>query len=179
LRGILLEQSGRLRDAEEQYSLANQLQPSYVTWSILAACYKRQGRREAEIDAWKHAIDFSPDPSVALLSLGYAELDDHNPQQALQAFNKAMSGLPRQPGSTNSSFQASLAHGRALAWSALGDLKQAVSCEEETVRLAPDSYDDWLYLADLYDREGRITESQQARQRAAASRLQRPSDLQP
>jgi Tfp pilus assembly protein PilF len=54
-----------------------------------------------------------------------------------------------------------------------------VSCEEETVRLAPDSYDDWLYLADLYDREGRITESQQARQRAAASRLQRPSDLQP
>ncbi len=74
---------------------------------------------------------------------------------------------------------ASLAHGRALAWSALGDLKQAVSCEEETVRLAPDSYDDWLYLADLYDREGRITESQQARQRAAASRLQRPSDLQP
>jgi tetratricopeptide (TPR) repeat protein len=175
LRGILLEQSGRLRDAEEQYSLANKLQPSYVTWSILAACYKRQGRWEAEIDAWEHAIDFSPDPSIALLSLGYAELDAHNPRQALQAFDQAMSGLSRQPGSTDSSFLASLAHGRALAWSALGDLKHAVSCEEETVRLAPERYDDWLYLANLYDREGRITESQRARQRAAASR----SSLQP
>lgn len=189
LRGMLLEDAGRLREAEEQYILATKLQSNAATWSTLAELYERQGQLPAEIDAWEHAIDLSPQPTwtsfartklcFALLSSGYADLDAHRPRGALRAFDQATSNLPPQPKSTDSPLLANLAHGRALAWVALGDLKQAVSFEEETVRLAPDRYGDWLYLANLYDREGRLTEAQQARQRAAASQRQEPSRLQP
>ena len=66
---------------------------------------------------------------------------------------------------------ANVAHGRSMAWSLLGDLKRAVLSEEETVRLQPGRYEDWLYLANLYDRQQRFEDSQRARERAAAIRL--------
>ncbi len=172
LRGNLLEEAGKLRDAEEQYLSAARLGNNGANWSKLAALYHREGRSLPEIDAWEHAVDLVPDPALPLLSLGYADLNAHKPREALQAFDRAMSSRPAQPATTDSSFLANLAHGRVLAWAALGDLKRAVSFEEETVRLAPDRYDDWLYLANLYEREGRAREAQEARGRAAAIRAQ-------
>ncbi len=182
LRGMLLEDAGGLREAEEQYLLATKLESNAATWSTLAELYERQGQLKAEIDAWQHAVDLSPEPTytglarsklcLALLSQGYADLDGHEPRLALKAFDQLTSNLPPQPPSNDSSLLATVAHGRALAWNALGDLKEAVSFEEETVRLAPDRYDDWLYLANLYEREGRVREAQQARERAAAIRGQ-------
>jgi len=169
LRGNLLEEMGRLREAEGQYLLATNLEHHGATWSALAELYHREGRLPEEIEAWEHAVDLARDPSLALLSLGYAYLGAQRPRQALQAFDHALSGLPGEPERTDASYLANLAHGRALAWSALGDLKSAVSFEEETLRLSPDRSDDWLYLASLYERQGRLAEAQQARQRAAAS----------
>jgi cytochrome c-type biogenesis protein CcmH/NrfG len=60
-----------------------------------------------------------------------------------------------------------VAHGRAAAWEALGDLQHAVSLAEETVRLRPSNSEDWLMLANLYDREQRFEDGQRARERAA------------
>jgi len=179
LRGMLLENAGRLRDAEENYVFATKREPNAATWSTLAELYHKEGRLPGEVEAWSHAIDLLPPTMtdmaraklcLALLSLGYADLDAHNPRQALKAFDQATASLARQSASADTSFLANLAHGRALAWSALGDLKSAVSFEEETLRLSPDRHDDWLYLANLYERQGRLGEAQQARQRAAASR---------
>jgi len=181
LRGMLLENAGRLPDAEQNYVLAAKGEPNAATWSALADLYHREGRLPAEVEAWGHAIDLLPPTMtdmarsklcLALLSLGYADLDGHRPHEALHAFDQAISSLTGQSAGTDASFLANLAHGRALAWSALGDLKSAVSFEEETVRLSPERRDDWLYLADLYQRQGRLAEAQQARQRAAASRSQ-------
>jgi tetratricopeptide (TPR) repeat protein len=172
VRGNLLEEAGRLRDAEEQYLLAARLGNNGANWSKLAALYHREGRLLPEIDAWEHSVDLMPDPGLTLLSLGYADLKANRPRQALQAFDRAMSSQPAQTATADSSFMANLAHGRALAWTALGDVKRAVSCEEETVRLAPDRYDDWLYLASLYERQRRTREAQAARERAAAIRAQ-------
>jgi tetratricopeptide (TPR) repeat protein len=171
LRGNLFEEEGNPRDAEHQYRVAAGLEPNGATWYALASLYHREGKLTSEIDAWKHVIELTSDPSFALLSLGYADLDAHQPREALNAFERAIGSLPPQAATSgDKSFSANVAHGQALAWSALGDLRKAVLSEEETLRLSPDRYDDWLYLANLYEREGRPGDAQQARERASALR---------
>ncbi|MGD0416994.1 MAG: tetratricopeptide repeat protein [Terriglobales bacterium] len=177
LRGNLFEDAGNLRDAEQQYLLAAGLEPNAATWSALAALYHREGKQASEIDAWEHAIDLLPKTGLALLSLGYADLDAHRPREALNAFERAIAGLPSPaPTSGDNSFFANVAHGRALAWSALGNLQRAISFEEETVRLAPDRSDDWIYLANLYDQAGRPEDARKAREHAATNQ---PLNLKP
>ena len=74
-----------------------------------------------EIDAWEHASALLPYPAPELLALGYAELAARHPQQALQEFDRAAASLPPTHERRESQrFFASLAHGRAMAWSALG-----------------------------------------------------------
>jgi tetratricopeptide (TPR) repeat protein len=177
LRGNLLQDAGNLRDAEQQYLLAAGLESNAATWSALAALYHREGKLTSEIDAWEHAIDLLPKTGLALLSLGYADLDVHRPREALDAFERAIASLP-SPAATSgdNSFFANVAHGRALAWSALGNLQRAISFEEETVRLAPDRSDDWIYLANLYNQAGRSEDARKAREHGTANQ---PQNLKP
>ena len=164
LRGNLLEEAGNFGEAEREYLLSAKLEPNGTTWSRLGAIYHRQDRLMEEIDAWEHASELLPYPAIVLLPLGYAELAAHRPQMALQAFDRAVGGLPPRGGNA---LLADVAHGRAAAWDALGDLQRAVSLAEETVRLRPTSSEDWLILAKLYDREQRFEDGRRARERAA------------
>jgi len=172
LRGNLFEEAGNLRDAEQQYLLAAGLEGNAATWSTLASLYHREGKLTSEVDALEHAIDFLPNPDSELLSLGYADLDAHRPREALDAFERAIASQPAQVAmSGDKSFVANVAHGRALAWSSLGNLQRAISFQEETVRLAPDRFDDWIYLANLYDQAGRSDDARKAREHATANQL--------
>ena len=164
LRGNLLEETSNLAEAENEYLSSLKLEQNGTTWSRLGAIYRRQGRLMEEIDAWEHASELLPYPAIVLLPLGYADLAAHRPEMALQAFDRAVAGLPPHGGNA---FLADLAHGRAAAWDALGDLPRAVSLAEETVRLRPSSSEDWLILAKLYEREKRFEDAQRARERAA------------
>jgi len=148
--------------------LSVKLEPNGTTWSRLGAIYHRENRLMEEIDAWEHASELLPYPAIALLPLGYANLAAHRPQKALQAFDRAVAGLPPQPSMAGGNgFLAEVAHGRAAAWDALGDLQRAVALAEETVKLRPGSSEDWLILANLYDREQRFEDGKRARERAA------------
>jgi tetratricopeptide (TPR) repeat protein len=122
----------------------------------------------AEIDAWERASDLLRYPAPELLALGYAEIAARRPQQALRAFDSAMASLPPGSAMAGNGLSANLAHGRAMAWSALDDLARAVSFAEETVRLRPERSDDWLALTILYEREQRFEDAKKARERAAA-----------
>jgi tetratricopeptide (TPR) repeat protein len=170
IRGNLLAQAGDLATAEQQYILANDLEPTGYSWATLAMFYGRQGRIAEKIDAWKHVVELAPISASAgaLLSLGNSYLEAQRPQDALQYFDEAASRLPGPPATEddNKSILANLAHGRALAWVALGDANRAISCEEEAVRLMPNKPEDWKMLADLYDRQGRHDAAQWARQRS-------------
>lgn len=177
LRGSLLEEAGNLHDAEQQYLLAAGLESHAAIWSALATLYQREGNLSSEINAWKHTIDLLPNPGLALLSLGYAELDVHQPHEALNAFEQAIATQPPRAATiADKSFFANAAHGRSVAWGALGNLQLAVSFEEETVRLAPDRSDDWIYLANLYDQAGRSEDARKAREHALANE---PMNLKP
>ena len=121
LRGNLFVEAGSLRKAEEQYLLSASLESNGTTWSALGAIYHRQGRLMEEIDAWEHASALLPYPAQELLALGYAELAARHPQKALEEFDRAAASLPPTHERRESQrFFAGLAHGRTMAWSALG-----------------------------------------------------------
>jgi hypothetical protein len=177
LRGNLLEEAGNLNGAEKEYRMSAALEPNGTTWSRLAVLYQREGRLMEEIDAWERASQLLPYPAAELLALGYAEIAARRPQQALQAFDRAVSNAPSRPGiGGNNTFFANVAHGRAMAWNARGDVRRAIPFAEETTRLRPERAQDWLELAELYDREQRFEDAKQARERAAAiNGAQKPS----
>jgi Flp pilus assembly protein TadD len=165
LRGNLLAEAGNLQGAEQQYLTAAELEGNAATWSALADLYHVEHRPAPEISAWEQAVERLPRPGLALLSLGYACLDAGRASDALHALDRAEKSMDSES-PTDTSFAANLAHGRSLAWNALGNLNKAVSFEEETVRLSPDRADDWLQLAQLYERQGRFADAQRARERA-------------
>ncbi len=169
LRATLLVEAGNTRDAEQHYRTAAALEPTVVSWVTLAQLYSSQGRLSAEIDAWERASELSPRPGVELLSLGYAYLDAQRPRDALQAFGRVVDNLPMQAATVDRNFfLARVAHGRAMAWTALGDFNRAATLQEETVRLAPDRSEEWLALAKLYERSARFDDARRARERAVA-----------
>jgi tetratricopeptide (TPR) repeat protein len=122
LRGNLLEEASNFSEAEREYLWSIKLEPNGTTWSRLGAIYHRQDQLKEEIDAWEHASELLPYPAIVLLRLGYAELAAHRPQMALQAFDRAVAGLPPHGGNA---LLADVARGRAAAWDALGDLQRA------------------------------------------------------
>lgn len=165
LRGKLLEEAGDLNSAEREYLRAAALEVNGATWSSLGALYHREGRSKDEIEAWQRAAGLLRVPDRELLALGYIELDAQKPRQALRAFDRC-ANLRSKP--DDNLFQAGLARGRARAWMALGDMNRAISFQEETVRLVPDSTLDWLELARLYDRDQKPHDAQRAWDRARA-----------
>lgn len=169
-RANLFVEAGDLRGAERQFLAAAALRPNGISWTKLAGIYEHQGRVNDAVQAWEHVAEIEDDPYLPLLSLGYDYLDAHRPKDALTAFDRALANVPAQPMvPVDKAFYANLAHGRAVAWNALGDVPRAIKFEEETVRLTPDRSDDWLLLARLYDSQGRIADAQRARERAASA----------
>ena len=168
-RADLLAQTGNWRDAEQHYLLAAALEPNAASWATLAKIYEQENRLPEATQAWEHAAELSPEPYIALLSLGYDYLDTRRPQDALKAFDRASTSVPARSetgGGGDPAFYANLAHGRAMAWKSLGDLKRAIAFEEQTVGITPDRSDDWLELANLYEQVGRSTDALRARERA-------------
>jgi Flp pilus assembly protein TadD len=165
MRGHMYQEAGNMREAEQDYLLATKLEPTLVApWSALAAFYQDTGRLPAAIDAWEHAAGVSRWPWDPLVSLGYADLQAHRPAQALAAFDGAANSLPaRYDLMVDNRFLANIAHGRARSCFYLGDLRRAISFEEEATRLLPDDADVWLQLAELYDRAGRTYDANRTR----------------
>jgi hypothetical protein len=170
LRGELLEEAGKSGAAESEYRSSVALEENGTTWVRLALLFQREGRLIEEVGAWKQASDLLPYPAYELVALGYAEIGLGEPRKALDALDSAVVSLPPS-GITGNALFSNVAHGRSLAWSLLGDLRRAISYEEATIRLRPERAEDWLYLANLYDRQQRFDDARHAREKAATLRL--------
>ncbi|HLY19702.1 MAG TPA: tetratricopeptide repeat protein, partial [Bryobacteraceae bacterium] len=171
-RGHMFQEAGDLKHAERDFLAATELEPALVApWSALAAYYEEQGRLTDAIGAWEKAARVSRWPWEPLENLGYADLKAHQPWKALAAFDGAAHSLPKHSELVvDYTFLANIAHGRARSWYRLGDLRRAISYEEDAARLLPGSADLWRQLAELYVVAGRRDDASEALARAGALR---------
>ena len=169
VRARLLLKKGLTGEAESEFRAAADLEDNSAIWLSLARMYRIQKRYPAAIDALKHAIEFSPRPFAALVTLGNVYIEAQAPKEALEAFDRAQKSLPNQPElAVGNTGLAELAQGRSLAWRKLGNLDSALAEQEESVRLDPNASSRWLQLADLYEKLGRSTDAEKARKQAAS-----------
>jgi tetratricopeptide (TPR) repeat protein len=169
LRALVLQQLGRATEAESEFRTSLVLEPSDESWFDFGLFYMTQKRYADAADIFRKSAEASSRPHEMWMMLGQADVQSHQPQAALEAFDKAVESSPFSEGSESlgASFNSLIAAGRASAWYQFGDLAQAVSFQEEAVRLAPGDAALWRGLADLYDVQGRTTKAAEARSHAA------------
>ena len=169
-RGLVLQETGRNADAESEFRASLNLEPSDEAWFDLGLFYMTQRRYGDAVEVFRQSAQTSSRPHEMWMMLGQAYLGMRQPQPALEAFDKAVESSPfRGEGeSLGAIFNSLIATGRAKAWFQLGDVAQAVSFQEEAVRLAPQDAKLWLGLANLYEVQGQISKAAGARMRGQA-----------
>jgi Flp pilus assembly protein TadD len=168
-RALVLEHTGRAAEAEAEFRTSIRIEPSDESWFDLGLFYMTQQRYADAVELFRRSAESSSRPHDMWMMLGQAYLQLNQPQPALVAFDKAEASSPFREGgeSLGAGFNSIVATGRAKAWYQLGDLAQAVSFQEEAVKLAPADAKLWLGLADLYDAQGRAAQAEQARSHVA------------
>ena len=108
-------------------------------------------------------------PDQVKIKLAQFYLHIQQPKLTLQTLDEALRSAPADAVAATGEgcLRFNVAQGRAAAWTALGDLKQATSFQEEAVRLGPESADAWSHLAKLYQRQGQFENEYRAQERAA------------
>ncbi len=167
-RALVLQQTGRPAEAEIEFRDSVRLEPTDEAWFDFGLFYMAQKRYAEAAEVFRQSAEASDRPHEMWMMLGQADLQMHQPQTALAALDKAVATSPFGAAgqSLGASFNSLIATGRAKAWYQLGDLPQAVSFQEEAVKLAPGDGKLWLGLADLYEAQGRTTMAGEARRRA-------------
>ncbi len=177
VRGNALYASDRRVEAEQEWlaAIALGLNPAdaATVWSRLGELYDQQDRVPDALKAWRETAQLTTDPTLrtkALVKLARLYLVTRQPKQALQALDEAERSAPPQmtAATEGRSFKFDVAQGRAAIWRAMGDMNQAVSYQEQAVRLDPEAADAWSHLAKLYERQGRVADERRAEERASA-----------
>jgi Flp pilus assembly protein TadD len=170
IRGLLLEHTRHAPEAEAEFRTSLSLEPSDQSWLVLGLFYMAEKRYADATEVFRRSAESSSRPHDSWMLLGQAYLQINQPQPALDAFDNAEASSPfaGEGESLGTNFHSMVATGRAKAWYQLGDLRKAVSFQEEAVKLAPNDTKLWLGLADLYDAQGRKGEAAQARAQAQA-----------
>ena len=169
VRAHVLSELSRFPEAETEYLQAVSLHPDEFTWSALADFYRKRGRDADAIRTLKKAIQLQVRPELSLVQLGYYSLHLGQPKEALVAFDKAVQNAAPEVANASGrgSFRYNVATGRARAYEILGDVQQAISYQEEAIKLAPDAPQPWLNLAQLYHLDGRPADEERAKAQAA------------
>jgi len=138
VRGNVYYSMGRLPEAEREFLTAVSAKPAMpLYWFSLATVYKHEGKIPETIRAQRKGIDLSSMAQPAeLLKLGRLYLDTQQPKAALATFDEAVRNafpeLLAVSGARSFSFQVD--EGRAAAWRALGDAKQAAYFDQQAAQ---------------------------------------------
>lgn len=170
IRARLFLNAGHLQQAEKEFGSAVELEPTELTWSGLAQCYRAEGRLSFATDALRHAAGLSRTPHLILLSIAYIDLAARHPREALDALNEALNHEPARftDPSSQQFFRFAVAQAQASAMASLGDLAAAATFQRQAVSLDPDRAEAWEQLAELYRLQGRSDEAAEARNRSMA-----------
>lgn len=168
LRALVFEQLGQAAHAEAEFRQSLELDPDDQTFFDLGLFFMTQKRYADAAEIFQESAESSARPHEMWMMMGQALLQMHQPESALTALEKAEAANPfgESGGSLGATFNSMIATGRAKACYQLGKLSQAVSFQEDAVKLAPGDPKLWLGLADLYQEQGRNEDAAKARARA-------------
>jgi tetratricopeptide (TPR) repeat protein len=167
-RALVLQELRYASEAESEFMASLELEPSDEAWFDLGLFYMTRRRYEDAARVFGQGAASSSRPHEMWMLLGQAQLQLHQPQDAIVSLEKAEQTSPFQPDDAfGAPFYSVIATGRAKAYYQLGDVAQAVTFQEDAVRLAPNDSKLWSGLADLYDAQGRPTKAAEARNHAA------------
>jgi tetratricopeptide (TPR) repeat protein len=169
LRALVLQQLGKASDAEREFRTSLSLESNDQAWFDFGLFYMTEKRYADAASIFRRSAESSSRPHEMWMALGQAELQMHEPANAVTAFDKAEQSSPfgDQSGPLARGFYSLIATGRAKAAYQMGDVAQATQYQEQAVNLAPDDGRLWMGLADLYEAAGRTTAAAQARAHAA------------
>ncbi len=94
LRGLVLEETAHPTEAEAEFRASLRLEPNDETWFDLGLFYMTQRRYAEAVDVFRQSAESSSRPHEMWMMLGQAELQMHQPQPALDAFDKAVEASP-------------------------------------------------------------------------------------
>lgn len=138
IRGNIYFMMGLRADAEREYLKSIAIEPNVpLVWFSLAAVYRHQGRIPETIEAQRKAIQLSTMPQPAeLVKLARLYLDSQQPKAAVDTFDEAERvASPDLLAATGAySLRFEVDQGRAAAWKALGDAKQAAAFDQKAVQ---------------------------------------------
>lgn len=165
LRALVFQEVGRTTEAESEFRTSLSLEPSDEAWFDFGLFYMTQKRYAEAAEIFRKSAESAVRPHEMWMMLGQAYVQMHQPQAALECFDKAIASSPFHDAgeSLGVNFNSLVSTGRAAAWYQLGDLAQAVSFQEQAVKLAPGDPSLWKGLADLYEVQGRTTKAAEAR----------------
>ena len=167
LRALVFQEMHDPAQAEAEFRQSLALEADDESAFDLGLFYMTQKRYADAATVFRRSAESSSRPHEMWMMFGQAELQMKQPKISLDAFAKAEATSPFQEGDgLGAAFNSLVATGRAKACYQLGDIAQAVSFQEDAVRLAPHDAKLWLGLADLYYAAGRNADAAQARLRA-------------
>lgn len=174
LKGSLLQATGRVREAAQEYSVALRIRPSEETWLAVGQAQAQRGAYAEALQSLAQAAAYSASPYRAYAVRAQVYLAMKQPENALRAFDQTEEHSPYRGASLElgAPFRAEVAAGRARAWRERGDLRRAAQYQEQAVRLTPGDAARWLDLAGLYEAQGLNDRAAQARDRARSLQTQ-------
>jgi tetratricopeptide (TPR) repeat protein len=166
----MLASENRLDEAEREYLRVIKVRPSDSALFALARLYAGQQRYPEALQYVKQATELSLIPYDRLRSSGVIYVRMNQPQNALDAFDRAEKESPYRGKSSDvaNEFNAKLAEGRANAYKEMNQMDRAISEQKLATSLTPESSSRWATLAELYGAQGQTAASLEARQKAQA-----------
>jgi Tfp pilus assembly protein PilF len=163
----LLQQEGRVAEAEQEYLAALERKESDAAWYALGRLYAAEKRYpEAEV-AIRNSAALVVHPYNNYKALGQVQLHLLKPQTALAEFARAEKDSPFDNLPAGYEFNAQIAEGRAEAWRQLGHLPEAIEFQQSALERTPDNPRRWEKLAELYQAAGQSQLAEEARRRAS------------
>jgi Flp pilus assembly protein TadD len=189
--GKMLLSSGRINEAISELSMAASLDPRLgEAQSLLGVAYDRKGMHDRAKDAYEHAIKADPEDAQTLNNLGFSLYQNGNYRAAVDKLKKAARLAPTDQRILNNLALAQCRLGKyddayknfaraggeltgrlntAVILERMGRDDEAIKQYEAARKVQPNSVVALQRLAELYRRNGRASEAQEAQSALASN----------
>ncbi len=137
-KGSILQKSGRLTDALNQYEAALKVNKNLVAvWFQKGLCHNRLNQPNLAIECFQKVILFTPDDHHAYYHYGNSLYRSGRYEDSIKYYDKALRYASEYDEAWNN---------KGIALSRLGRYREAIRCFEKVLKLKPNSSEVWNNL---------------------------------